>query len=141
MSNYYYHPRVNHLRKGIQGFVDNYSGLLACRFFLGLAEGSDIFRHHSLYSPACQEESFHALYSISLISILGRGYKYGSLEINVGGMSSDVFNRNALFFMSASLSGAFSGLLAAAIDYLDGIGSKPGWAWIFILVRCASTAS
>jgi hypothetical protein len=33
------------------------------------------------------------------------------------------------------LSGAFSGLLAAGIENMDGIGGKPGWAWIFILVR------
>ena len=33
------------------------------------------------------------------------------------------------------LSGAFSGLLAAAIEKMDGIGGKPGWVWIFILVR------
>jgi len=41
--------------------------------------------------------------------------------------------RIALFFSSASLSGAFSGLLAAAIELMNGIGGKPGWAWIFIL--------
>ncbi|PFH53311.1 hypothetical protein AMATHDRAFT_137753 [Amanita thiersii Skay4041] len=41
--------------------------------------------------------------------------------------------RIALFFSSASLSGAFSGLLAAAIQNMDGIGGKAGWAWIFIL--------
>ncbi|THV07792.1 MFS general substrate transporter [Dendrothele bispora CBS 962.96] len=41
--------------------------------------------------------------------------------------------RVAVFFSSASLSGAFSGLLAAAIVNMDGIGGKPGWAWIFIL--------
>ncbi|TDL17656.1 MFS general substrate transporter [Rickenella mellea] len=41
--------------------------------------------------------------------------------------------RIALFFSAASLSGAFSGLLAAAIINMDGIGGKPGWAWIFIL--------
>ncbi|KAF9529639.1 MFS general substrate transporter [Crepidotus variabilis] len=41
--------------------------------------------------------------------------------------------RIALFFSAASLSGAFSGLLAAAIQQMDGIGGKPGWAWIFIL--------
>ncbi|CAL1707482.1 unnamed protein product [Somion occarium] len=41
--------------------------------------------------------------------------------------------RVALFFSSASLSGAFSGLLAAAIQNMNGIGGKPGWAWIFIL--------
>ncbi|KAF5329232.1 hypothetical protein D9619_009310 [Psilocybe cf. subviscida] len=41
--------------------------------------------------------------------------------------------RIAFFFSAASLSGAFSGLLAAAISKLDGVGNKPAWAWIFIL--------
>ncbi|KAH7889364.1 major facilitator superfamily domain-containing protein [Phlebopus sp. FC_14] len=41
--------------------------------------------------------------------------------------------RIATFFASASLAGAFSGLLAAAIMEMDGTGGKPGWAWIFIL--------
>jgi len=41
--------------------------------------------------------------------------------------------RIALFFSATSLSGAFSGLLAAAIQNMDGIGGRPGWAWIFIL--------
>jgi sugar phosphate permease len=41
--------------------------------------------------------------------------------------------RLALFFSSASLSGAFSVLLAAAIQNMHGIGGKAGWAWIFIL--------
>lgn len=37
------------------------------------------------------------------------------------------------FFSTASISGAFSGLLAFAIINMDGIGNRPGWAWIFIL--------
>ncbi|KLO13815.1 MFS general substrate transporter [Schizopora paradoxa] len=41
--------------------------------------------------------------------------------------------RIALFFSAASLSGAFSGLLAAAIENMDGLRGRPGWAWIFIL--------
>jgi sugar phosphate permease len=45
----------------------------------------------------------------------------------------DLSLRIALFFSAASLSGAFSGLLAAAIQNMDGVGGKPGWAWIFIL--------
>lgn len=40
--------------------------------------------------------------------------------------------RIALFFSAASLSGAFSGLLAYGIIRLDGKGNRPGWAWIFI---------
>ncbi|KAF8817592.1 MFS general substrate transporter [Phlegmacium glaucopus] len=41
--------------------------------------------------------------------------------------------RIALFNSTVSLAGAFSGLLAAVIENMDGIGGRPGWAWIFIL--------
>ncbi|KAL4244473.1 MFS transporter superfamily protein [Abortiporus biennis] len=41
--------------------------------------------------------------------------------------------RAAVFFSAATVSGAFGGLLAAAISNMDGIGGKPAWAWIFIL--------
>lgn len=37
------------------------------------------------------------------------------------------------FFSAASISGAFSGLLAFGIINMDGVGNRPGWAWIFIL--------
>ncbi|KAL4241787.1 MFS transporter superfamily protein [Abortiporus biennis] len=46
---------------------------------------------------------------------------------------SELGTRVAVFFSSATVAGAFSGLLAAAIHNMDGIGGKPGWAWIFIL--------
>lgn len=41
--------------------------------------------------------------------------------------------RISAFFAAASLSGAFSGLLAAAIVNLDGKGGQEGWRWIFYL--------
>ena len=41
--------------------------------------------------------------------------------------------RVSLFFSTASLAGAFSGLLAFAIMHMDGIGHQRGWSWIFIL--------
>ncbi|PBK64283.1 MFS general substrate transporter [Armillaria solidipes] len=41
--------------------------------------------------------------------------------------------RISAFFASASLSGAFSGLLAYAIIHMDGVGGRAGWRWIFIL--------
>jgi len=41
--------------------------------------------------------------------------------------------RMALFFSAATLAGAFGGLLARGIAEMDGVGGKPGWAWIFIL--------
>ncbi|EMD42007.1 hypothetical protein CERSUDRAFT_90608 [Gelatoporia subvermispora B] len=46
---------------------------------------------------------------------------------------TELGTRVAVFFTSATIAGAFSGLLAAAIHNMDGIGGKPGWAWIFIL--------
>lgn len=56
-------------------------------------------------------------------------------------MLSDTLTRVATFYATSSISGAFSGFLAAAIEQLDGKGGKPGWAWIFILVRCTPIAS
>jgi MFS family permease len=41
--------------------------------------------------------------------------------------------RMAIFFSAATLAGAFGGLLARAISNLNGVGGKPGWAWIFII--------
>ncbi|KAK4173469.1 putative MFS transporter [Triangularia setosa] len=41
--------------------------------------------------------------------------------------------RAALFFSFAALAGSFGGLLAAAIQKMDGIGGLAGWRWIFIL--------
>ncbi|KAF8647935.1 hypothetical protein AX16_006467 [Volvariella volvacea WC 439] len=46
---------------------------------------------------------------------------------------AELGSRVAVFFSAATLAGAFSGLLAAAIATMDGIAGKPGWAWIFIL--------
>ncbi|KAJ3558531.1 hypothetical protein NM688_g873 [Phlebia brevispora] len=46
---------------------------------------------------------------------------------------SELGTRVAAFFTSATVAGAFSGLLAAAISNMDGVGGKPGWSWIFIL--------
>ena len=41
--------------------------------------------------------------------------------------------RMAIFFSAAAVSGSFGGLLAAAITKMEGVGNKPGGAWIFIL--------
>jgi len=38
-----------------------------------------------------------------------------------------------LVFSAAALAGSFGGLLAYAIEKMDGIGGRGGWAWIFIL--------
>ena len=46
--------------------------------------------------------------------------------------------RAAIFFSAAAVAGSFGGLLAAAIANMDGVGGKPGWAWIFILEGLAT---
>lgn len=46
---------------------------------------------------------------------------------------SEILVREAIFFSAASIAGAFSGLLAAGISQMDGVGGYEGWRWIFIL--------
>lgn len=41
--------------------------------------------------------------------------------------------RMAVFYVAASLAGAFSGLLAYAIEKLDGRAGVAGWQWIFLI--------
>jgi len=41
--------------------------------------------------------------------------------------------RMAVFYVAASLAGAFSGLLAYGIEKLDGRSGLAGWQWIFLL--------
>ena len=49
-------------------------------------------------------------------------------------------SRTALFYLSSAASGAFSGLLAAAIAQLDGVAGLRGWRWIFLLEGILSVA-
>ncbi|PIL37024.1 MFS general substrate transporter [Ganoderma sinense ZZ0214-1] len=90
----------------LSGLVQNYSGLLAIRFFLGLCEGGLL--------PGIM------LYLSTL-------YRPHELQQRVG-----------IFYASASLSGAFGGLLATAIIKMDGISGQSGWRWIFILEGIAT---
>ncbi|KAJ4410606.1 hypothetical protein N0V82_009197 [Gnomoniopsis sp. IMI 355080] len=83
------------------GFVTNWSGLMAARWFLGLTEAG-LFPGINYYLSCWYRRS----------------------EFGV---------RAAIFFSAAALSGSFGGLLAAAIEKMDGIRGHPGWAWIFIL--------
>ncbi|KAI0751640.1 MFS general substrate transporter [Daedaleopsis nitida] len=46
--------------------------------------------------------------------------------------------RVGIFYASASLSGAFGGLLATAILKMEGVGGLAGWRWIFILEGMAT---
>ncbi|EXA29568.1 hypothetical protein FOVG_18958 [Fusarium oxysporum f. sp. pisi HDV247] len=90
----------------LTGFVKNHSGILAARWFLGMAEAGLL--PGVSYYLSCW---------------------YKSTEIGV---------RIAIFFSAAALAGSFGGLLAAAISRMDGVGGRPGWAWIFIIEGLAT---
>lgn len=85
----------------LQSQVTNFSGLIACRFFLGLLEGG-LFPGIVLY--------------------LSGFYRRHELQMRIG-----------MFFSAAAMSGAFSGLLAAAIVQMHGTAGLTGWQWIFLL--------
>lgn len=48
-------------------------------------------------------------------------------------LKKEILLRQAVFYSAATLAGAFSGLLAAAIAQMRGIGGYNGWRWIFII--------
>ncbi|KAF9451878.1 MFS general substrate transporter [Macrolepiota fuliginosa MF-IS2] len=79
--------------------------------------------------------SYAGLVVVRVILGLTEGPMFPGIVLYLSGFYTrgDLSLRIALFFSSGSLSGAFSGLLAAAIQNMDGIGGRPGWAWIFIL--------
>lgn len=53
-------------------------------------------------------------------------------------MPKHLATRLAVFYCASALSGAFSGLLAAGIANMSGVGGLEGWRWIFILEGIAT---
>ncbi|KAF2016794.1 MFS general substrate transporter [Aaosphaeria arxii CBS 175.79] len=53
-------------------------------------------------------------------------------------MPKDLATRISYFYCASALSGAFSGLLAAAIAKMDGTAGYEGWRWIFLLEGIAT---
>ncbi|KAH7081123.1 major facilitator superfamily domain-containing protein [Paraphoma chrysanthemicola] len=92
----------------LMGTVQNFAGLCATRFFLGL---------------------FEAGFFPGAIYLVGQWYPPERTQF-----------RMALFYCASAASGAFSGLLAAVIAKMDGIGNYEGWRWIFILEGLATVA-
>ncbi|KAF8507966.1 MFS general substrate transporter [Hysterangium stoloniferum] len=92
----------------VQGLVHNYGGLLGMRWLLGMFEAG-------LFPGVCVTINSECWYKRSEFGI-----------------------RAAFFFSAATVSGAFGGLLAAAISNMEGIGGKPAWAWIFIIEGLAT---
>lgn len=53
----------------------------------------------------------------------------------------EVQTRMAIFYAAACIASAFSGVLAAAIENMDGISGVRGWRWIFILEGIATVVA
>ncbi|KAF2133623.1 MFS transporter-like protein [Dothidotthia symphoricarpi CBS 119687] len=81
--------------------VSSFEGLLAVRFFLGVAEAG--------FFPG-------------VVMYLCYWYK-----------PSERATRLAIFAGSVAVAGAFSGLLATGISFLNGKANLAGWQWLFIL--------
>lgn len=88
------------------GFVYNWSGLMAARWFLGVTEAG-LFPGVNYY--------------------LSCWYKRKEFGV-----------RAAIFFSAAAAAGSFGGLLAAAIQNMDGLANIAGWQWIFIVEGAAT---
>lgn len=48
-------------------------------------------------------------------------------------LPNETQTRIAVFYTASALAGAFSGMLAAGIAQMDGVGGLQGWRWIFLL--------
>lgn len=115
------------------GFVTSYGGLITARVFLGLVEGpltSGIIIYLS---------SFYTRKELSLryLSLLFWRFPSFADRIEMRYIRHRVLKYWIKCFSiptSPQFSSAFSGLLAAAIENMNGIGGRPGWAGIFILV-------
>lgn len=85
----------------LMGLVQDYTGLLIARIFLGVTEAG-LFPGVAFY-----------------LSMWYTRWEYQW--------------RFSLFFSAVAIAGAFSGLLAYGISFMDGIAGQEGWRWIFIL--------
>ncbi|KAL3458592.1 major facilitator superfamily domain-containing protein [Aspergillus heterothallicus] len=69
-----------------------------------------------------------------LLGIFEAGFFPGSVYLcSMWYMPRELGTRVASFFCASALSGAFSGLLAAGIGEMDGVGGYEGWRWIFLI--------
>ena len=117
------------------GLVTNYSGLVAVRFFLGLCGMAIPFARINADS---KQKLDCSLASITICLV-------GTREANLAYELPSSFllqpwRVRTLNSVSSFLTvaGSFGGLLAYALEKMDGLGSKPGWAWIFIIEGLAT---
>jgi MFS family permease len=74
-----------------------------------------------------------------LLGVFEAGFFPGAIYLcSYWYMPKDLATRISYFYCASALSGAFSGLLAAAIAQMDGVGGYQGWRWTFIIEGIAT---
>ncbi|KAF7308391.1 High-affinity nicotinic acid transporter [Mycena chlorophos] len=125
----------------VQGLVHNFGGLVGMRWMLGTFEAG-LFPGVNYYLSCWYKRSEFGVNSFppSIRSLSHRPADpccYFLLR-HVLLTTTPHMMTSWSSLPAATVSGAFGGLLAAAISNMDGIGGKPAWAWIFILEGLAT---
>ena len=99
------------------GVVQSFGALVATRFLLGVFEYD---RPYTVDKHAANVPNlFRAGFFPGAIWIVSQWYPPRKTQ-----------SRMAMFYLASALSGAFSGLLAAGIAQMDGLGGYEGWRWM-----------
>lgn len=104
--------------------------MVLCRTFRALqhaAQSLDYSSTSAQISGTHEITSYRAGFFPAAVYLVGRWYPPSKTQTRV-----------ALFYCASAASGAFSGLLAAAIAKMDGLGGYEGWRWIFIIEGIAT---
>jgi hypothetical protein len=110
------------------GLVQNFGGLMATRVLLGIFELVPALSISFIIQDPCTDRS-----------ISRAGFFPGAIYLcSYWYMPKDLSTRISYFYCASALSGAFSGLLAAAIAEMDGVGGYSGWQWIFLIEGLAT---
>lgn len=102
------------------GLIQNYKGLVVSRVFLGISELSSP-RHQPpflLNSGRTLADQIQAGFFPAASYILTCWYPPHEVQLRIG-----------YFYGAGALSGALSGLLAFAIEKMQGVGGLAGWRW------------
>ncbi|CRJ81834.1 hypothetical protein BN1708_001983 [Verticillium longisporum] len=87
------------------------------------------------FVPYILLENFGGLLALRmLLGVFEAGFFPGAVYLcTFWYMPRDLASRISWFYCMSALSGAFSGLLAAGIAKMDGVGGYEGWRWIFLI--------
>lgn len=116
------------------GFVQNFAGLAVCRLILGFFEGC-LFPSMTLllanwYKREELAQRVSYLFSTSIHPPLSPPLPFPLSSLP---FSPSLSSNTSPQTVASALSGAFGGLIAFGILYMDGTADYPGWRWLYIL--------